>query len=314
VISSGVLERFVAVVLEEGVAAGTAQAMCANTLRSWAVGGKNHRGEELRREVREAARVAIAGHEKELRGNLAEAQQRIAKLEASGVRVDGHVQEKIGGQLQHRAALAEGLRSSFRTPIGRPTALKFLGRADAADDEIAQALAVIAEVDGLLSEAMGYARATGPGQKAGTFHGMHGVQRATRHKSMRKGKGTVACSHCGARVDPDATVCPNCQKPPTSPEVTADASPRAGSTLVEAPAMRAGARTGRGKTKPKPDVLGGPDGKPISADTDFNKLHPRQRGGPGGGRFIQKGDGQDDSWRRSMLRRRSRGLRSWGIR
>jgi peptidoglycan hydrolase-like protein with peptidoglycan-binding domain len=58
--------------------------------------------------------------------------------------------------------------------------------------------------------------------------------------------------------------------------------------------MRAGARTGRGKTKPKPDVLRGPDGKPISADTDFNKLHPRQRGGPGGGRFIQKGDGQDD--------------------
>lgn len=296
-ISSGVLERFVSVVLAEGTSEGTATAMCANTLRSWATAGTNHRGEELRREVRDVARQALTEHDKALRGNLSEAEARLARLEASGVRLDAALQEKIGGQLHHRASLAEGLVTSFGTPLGRPIALKFLSVRDASDEEISSRLRAIADTDGLLSEALGYARATGPGRKAGTYHGMHGTQKATRHKSLKPGKGTITCVHCGVPVLDGASICPNCQKPPTSPEVTPETSPYAGSTLVEAGAMRPGARSGRGKKPPpKPGEqpkLMGPDGKPISADTDFNKLHPRQRGGPGGGRFIQKGDGQD---------------------
>ena len=139
-----------------------------------------------------------------------------------------------------------------------------------------------------LREGMGYQSYPMKGEK-GRFHGMHGVERASKKGGrMLKGEGAAKCASCKS-IKPSAdAACPKCGSKRTLKEAVA--TEKGGGTATAAATKEAKKPGTKAAARPKQKGRGG---KPVQ-DKSFEKQHPRQaKGRVGGGEWVQKGEGKD---------------------
>lgn len=173
-----------------------------------------------------------------------------------------------------------------------------------------------------LAEALGYDRTPirATSGKRGAFHGMHGVEKASKKGEMMKGEGASKCEDCGSTMPSKDAECPSCGHRSVTEAVAIGTTVSAGTARPAPQAKPTPSRSGTRKAGAGRQASGG--GKPLARggteaakDPEFERLHPREKKGRvGGGQWIRKGAGMGEGGPSDTVRALQQRLTELGFR
>jgi hypothetical protein len=257
----------------------TASGLIVNTLRSLAA-GKTLTGGKASYRVRNDCREAISEWVKHKLTLPEQVARGIEKVESSKKPISVEQAAVLAEKAEYRLSVVEGLLMALGS-VGRrdeaarsriiESAAKVLRR-EVEGNDLRSTLEAEAAVERFIKEALGYAKHPIKGER-GRFHGMHGVEKAVRTRSLIP-ESEAAESH-GAH---DAHENQENQESQGNQEVQ-EAARKAPAPTTRRAAVAAPAGPSAG------DRLAGAAGTATSGQ--FEQLHPRSQGG----KFGSKGGG-----------------------
>jgi peptidoglycan hydrolase-like protein with peptidoglycan-binding domain len=313
-----------------GHESGTAELIAAATVKKWCSEGSTHNGRQLKSATRRRACEESAAWERAVsKGKLSEAQAMgRARARAGGKTMRSADRRDLAEVCRNRVVLAEGMLESLGRHVPQvlavtATALLEGKQAKARTwegPELREALKTEVELCRFLAEALGYERTPirATSGRKGAFHGMHGLEKASKTGQMVPGAGAVKCDDCGSIMPSKEAECPTCGHRKVEEALAAGTTASAGSSApspAPAPASQApaAARPGAGR-KPTGRALA--RGRTAAVkDSEFEKLHPRaKKGRVGGGQWIRKGAGMGQGGPSDVVRALQERLTELGFR